>query len=44
MKHGEWLPWLKDEFGWSRQTAERYMQVAEAFSKKLMVSNLDDIT
>lgn len=29
--HGEWLPWLRDEFGWSDQTANRYMQVARAF-------------
>jgi hypothetical protein len=29
--HGEWLPWLKDEFDWSRQTADRYMAVAIAF-------------
>ena len=29
--YGEWLPWLKAEFGWSRQTADRYMAVAIAF-------------
>jgi hypothetical protein len=31
LPHGEWLPWLKDEFGWSRMTAERFMQVHEKF-------------
>ena len=29
--HGEWLPWLKEEFGWSEETARNFMQVAEAF-------------
>lgn len=29
--HGEWRSWLKDEFGWSHDTADRYMQVAGAF-------------
>jgi hypothetical protein len=28
---GEWLPWLKAEFGWSQPTASRFVQVAEAF-------------
>jgi len=26
--HGLWLPWLEREFGWSDETARRYMQVA----------------
>src|SRR5262249_1918176 len=25
MKHGDWLPWLKREFGWSQQPAQRFM-------------------
>jgi hypothetical protein len=29
--HGEWLPWLRDEFGWSEDTAHRYMRVGRAF-------------
>jgi len=29
--HGEWLPWLDQEFGWSEAAAQRYMQVARAF-------------
>jgi hypothetical protein len=32
--YGEWLPWLKDNFGWSVQTASSYMRVAEAFKLK----------
>ena len=31
VSHGEWLPWLDREFGWSQQTASNYMRVAEAF-------------
>ncbi len=27
---GDWLPWLKDNFGWSVQTAQKYMSVAKA--------------
>jgi Protein of unknown function (DUF3102) len=26
--HGNWLPWLKREFGWSEDTAERFIQVS----------------
>jgi hypothetical protein len=26
--HGYWLPWLKREFGWSADTAERFIQVS----------------
>jgi hypothetical protein len=29
--HGKWLPWLDAEFGWSDETARKYMRVAEAF-------------
>ena len=24
--HGGWVPWLKREFAWSRQTADRFIQ------------------
>jgi hypothetical protein len=34
MEYGKWLPWLDREFGWNARTAQRYMQVAEAFSTK----------
>jgi hypothetical protein len=33
--HGEWLPWLKDEFDWGETTAWKYMQVAKAFKSSL---------
>ncbi len=32
--HGNWLGWLKDEFGWSEATAKNYMNVARAFGAK----------
>ncbi len=37
--HGNWLPWLEREFGWSDKTAERYMQVAALKFDNL--SNID---
>jgi hypothetical protein len=36
--HGNWLPWLEREFGWTDKTAERFMQV---HSKSDKLSNLD---
>jgi hypothetical protein len=41
--HGDWLPWLKDNFGWHEATARRYMQVAEAF-KSCTVHDMDGLT
>ncbi len=31
LPHGEFLPWIRDEFGWSRETAHRFIHVAENF-------------
>jgi hypothetical protein len=31
LAHGDWLPWLKREFGWGQAQAYRLMQVAEVF-------------
>lgn len=39
--HGNWLPWLDREFGWSRQTADRFIQVFEASGKLPNLSNLE---
>jgi hypothetical protein len=33
--HGNWLPWLEREFGWSEDTAERYMKLADDRFRKL---------
>lgn len=38
--HGNWLPWLKDEFGWSQSIADRFMNVADKF-KCATVAHLD---
>src|SRR4051794_7669778 len=32
--HGKWSAWLKEEFGWSGETAQRYMRVASTFGGK----------
>jgi hypothetical protein len=37
--HGNWLPWLAREFGWSGSTALRYMRVYE-MSKSVTVTDL----
>lgn len=37
--HGEFLPWLDAEFGWSWKTANRFMTVADAFK----LDNLSNI-
>lgn len=39
--HGEWLPWLESEFGWSEWTALRFMRVHEAFGKSVNLTDLD---
>ena len=40
--HGNFLPWIEAEFGMHHTTANRFMQVAEAYSGKLStVLNLD---
>jgi hypothetical protein len=39
LKHGQWLPWLESEFGWSQKTAWNFMQVYESI-KLETVTNL----
>jgi Protein of unknown function (DUF3102) len=31
LPHGQFLPWLKAEFGWSERSAQNFMSVAEKF-------------
>jgi hypothetical protein len=31
LPHGQFLPWLKAEFGWSERSAENFMSVADKF-------------
>lgn len=33
LPHGEFLPWLDAEFGWTERTARRFMAVADVFHK-----------
>ena len=44
LKHGEWLPWLKANVEFSRQTADNYRRVYEKREdlKLLNVGNLTD--
>jgi Protein of unknown function (DUF3102) len=40
--HGNWLPWLEREFGWSVSTADRFVQVYENVGTKFVnMTNLD---
>jgi hypothetical protein len=39
--HGNWLPWLKREFGWTGRTALSFMHVYEMGSKTKSVSDLN---
>jgi len=38
--HGEWLPWLKREFGWDERTARRFMSIHELAGKSGNLSYL----
>ncbi len=33
--HGNWMPWVEREFGWSMSTANKYMNIARMFDHKL---------
>ena len=39
--HGNWLPWLEREFGWTERTAQRFMQISELLRKNDTLSDLD---
>jgi hypothetical protein len=39
--HGQFLPWLRDNFDWSDDTAERYMRVHRHVGKFRILRNLD---
>jgi hypothetical protein len=38
LEHGQWLQWLRDEFGWSDQTARNMMHVAQRFKSKTVLN------
>ena len=39
--HGNWLPWIEREFGWTEQTALNFMRVYELGAKSKTVLDLD---
>ncbi len=42
--HGEWGNWLKENFGMTHRTADRFMKVADRFSNWTTSSNIDKLT
>jgi Protein of unknown function (DUF3102) len=40
LKHGEWLPWLKKNVGFSRRTAQLYMRIVELGFKSTTVADM----
>jgi hypothetical protein len=40
LKHGKWLPWLRNEFSMSERSAQRYMKVHE-FAKSATVADFN---
>jgi len=40
LKHGEWLPWLKEHVGFSDRTAQLYMKIVRLGFKSAMVADL----
>jgi hypothetical protein len=40
LSHGEFLPWIAREFGWSERHARRFMEIARAFGKTANMSDL----
>jgi hypothetical protein len=41
--HGHWLPWLRQNFGWSDETARKWMHAYEASLKFQSNWNLDQL-
>lgn len=40
LPHGQFLPWLRAEFGWAERTARNFMAVAEQFGKSAIIADL----
>jgi len=40
LHHGQFLPWLRAEFGWAERTARNFMAVAEQFGKSAIIADL----
>jgi DNA modification methylase len=41
--HGNWLPWLEREFGWSQDTAERFMSLHRLQGQIPQIAEYDNI-
>lgn len=40
LNHGEWLPWLTENIGYSEKQAENYMKIARNYSNPQLVADL----
>jgi hypothetical protein len=40
LPHGQFLPWLKAEFGWAERTATNFIAVADQFGKSAIIADL----
>ena len=40
LPHGQFLPWLRAEFGWSERSAQNFMSVAEQFKSATKIADL----
>jgi len=40
LSHGEWLPWLAEQIGFSERQAQRFMRLAREYSNPTLVSDL----
>lgn len=40
LNHGEWLPWLTENVGYSEKQAENYMKIARSYSNPQLVADL----
>jgi hypothetical protein len=41
--HGNWLPWLKREFGWSDRTAENFIRIHD-LAQKAKIENFSNLS
>lgn len=44
LKHGQFETWLKAEFGWSRRTADNFINVYETFGNRANLAQIDIAT
>jgi hypothetical protein len=44
LSHGQFIPWVRAEFGWTERTAQNFMAVAERFGKNETISQMIEPT